>query len=82
MERKRWVIKTNQNRYVEIPYMMGGGFKSFLSNKLLWNKTRTFDTKEEAKEFLGYYLSANRYYIDRHTFQEGEKLEGVELVAI
>lgn len=83
MSKERWVIKTNKGRFVGIPYMMRGGFRSFLNDKPIWNKTRTFDTSEEAKEELANYLSpTSNHYIDRDTFEEGEKLVGVEKVCV
>lgn len=83
MERERWVIKTNKNRYVSIPYILGSGFRSYLDDKPIWNKTRTYQSKEEAEEFLSKYLSpTSQYYIDRYSFKDGEKLVGVEKVLL
>lgn len=83
MDRKQWVIKTNKGRFVGIPYMVRGGFRSFLNDKPVWNKTRTFNTSEEAEKGLANYLSpTNNHYIDRDTFKEGEKLDGVEEVLV
>ncbi|MFV1457542.1 hypothetical protein [Bacillus mycoides] len=83
MSKERWVIKTNKGRYVGIPYMMRGGFRSFLHAEPVWNKTRTFDTRKEAETELNEYLTpTSNYYIDRDTFTEGEKLEGAALVIL
>jgi hypothetical protein len=83
LDRERWVIKTNKNRYVSIPYILGGGFRSYLDDKPIWNKTRTFQSQEEAEEFLSKYLSpSTSYYIDRYSFKDGEKLECVEKVFV
>lgn len=83
MNRKRWAIKTNQNRYVSIPFILSSGFRSYLDEKAEWNKTRTFQTKEEAEEFLEKYLSpSTQYYVDRYSYKEGEKLESVEMVFV
>ena len=81
--RERWVLKTNLNRYVGIPFILGGGFRSYLDTEAVWNKTRTFHTREEAEEYLLKYLSpTDKHYIDRHSFKDGEKLEKVEKVLV
>lgn len=83
MDRERWVIKTNKNRYVSIPYILSSGFKSYLDDTPVWNKTRTFGTEKEANDYLNRYLSPDTpYYIDRFSYKEGEKLEGVEKVLV
>ncbi|UGO47777.1 hypothetical protein MCCARTNEY_203 [Bacillus phage vB_BanH_McCartney] len=83
MNRERWVIKTNQGRYVGIPYMLGSGFKSFLDEKPVWNKTRTFATEVEAVTALDKYISPHDpHYVDRYSFREGEKLSSVEKVLV
>lgn len=83
MDRERWVIKTNKSRYVSIPYILSGGFKSYLDDKPVWNKTRTFHTKEKADEYLEKYLSPTTpYYIDKFSFKDGEQLDCVEKVYV
>ncbi|PKR83513.1 hypothetical protein [Heyndrickxia camelliae] len=83
MNRERWVLKTNHNRYVSIPYILSGGFRSYLDDKPVWNKTRTFHSQEEAEEYLEKYLSPSTpYYVDRYSFKDGEKLETVEKVFV
>ncbi|QEG13647.1 hypothetical protein MARVELLAND_125 [Bacillus phage vB_BspM_MarvelLand] len=83
MDRERWVIKTNQGRYVSIPFILSSGFKSFLDEKAVWNKTSSYDTEEEAQKALDRYQALNSpYHIDRWSFKEGEKLIGVEKVLI
>ncbi|AFV21545.1 MULTISPECIES: hypothetical protein [Bacillus] len=81
MDRECWIIKTNKERYVSIPFILSSGFRSYLDEKPVWNKTRTFYTEGEAKEYLAKYLSpTDNHYVDRYSFEEGEKLIGVERV--
>ncbi|MEI3892394.1 MULTISPECIES: hypothetical protein [unclassified Bacillus (in: firmicutes)] len=83
MDRERWVIKTNKGRYVGIPFILSSGLKSFLDEKPVWNKTRTYHTRAEAEAGLAKYLSpANNHYVDKYSFEEGEKLDGVERVFV
>lgn len=83
VDRKRWAIVTNKKRYVGVPFMLRSGFQSFLDDEPVWNKTRTFHTKEEAEEGLEKYLSPDTpFYVDRYSFIEGEELVGVEMVFV
>ena len=83
MNRERWVIKTNQGRYVSIPFILGSGFRSYLDDAPVWNKTRTFHTEEEAEQYLSKYQDpSDPHYVDRYSFKEDEKLEKVEKVSV
>lgn len=82
-EEKRWVIRTNQNRYVSIPYILRSGFRSFLDETPIWNKTKSFPTKEEAEEHMAKYMDPeDPHYVDRHSYKDGEKLDGVTEVVL
>lgn len=78
MQEEKWVIKTNQNRYVTIPFMLSSGLKSYLNESPTEKDTRRYHTEEEALEYLEKYLSGSCYYIDKYSFKDNECLDSVE----
>ncbi|WP_342480072.1 hypothetical protein NST07_20695 [Paenibacillus sp. FSL L8-0340] len=77
---EKWVIKTNQGRYVTIPFILTSGFRSYLNNSPTAKDTRRYSSADEAQEYYEKYLAGRQYYVDKYTFQNGEALSGIEKV--
>lgn len=73
-EKEAYVIKTNYDRYIGIPYLIGG-YKSFLESDLNSRKVRTYDSFEEAESFIEEYNKGTKFFIDSYSYRDGEFLE-------
>lgn len=83
MSRERYVIKTNQNRYVSIPFILNSGFRSYLDETPVWNKTKSFDTSNEAENYLEKLLSpTDKHYVDTYSLKPEEELDSIVKVQL